>query len=161
YAALDGHWPSAMKYLKVFDQEVSLLDLGAIQPEDLSVQKVLMVPYAADDAVAARVEHAAIVHDEKSFRENQNLSPVDLMEVGYPSGGVVIRARAKGDAVLLLPFQFPNCLALDNLGKNRARLMRVNGAQAALSFAREADVVIRNEFRFFGRPTCRYRDFVE
>src|SRR5262249_52855355 len=143
------------------DQEVSLLDLGAIQPEDLSVQKVLMVPYAADDAVAARVEHAAIVHDEKSFRENQNLSPVDLMEVGYRSGAVVIRARAKGDAVLLLPFQFPNCLALDNLGKNRARLMRVNGAQAALSFAREADVVIRNEFRFFGRPTCRYRDFVE
>ena len=50
---------------------------------------------------------------------------------------------------------------LDDRGGNRARLIRVNGAQAALSFAREADVLIRNEFRFFGRPTCRYRDFVD
>src|SRR5262249_18435300 len=76
-------------------------------------------------------------------------------------GTVAIRARSQGDAVLLLPFQFSNCLVLDNLANNRARLIRVNGAQAALSFAQEAQVIIRNEFRFFGRPTCRYRDFVE
>jgi hypothetical protein len=63
--------------------------------------------------------------------------------------------------VLLLPFQFSNCLAVDNLGSNRARLIRVNGGQAALSFSHDADVVVRNEFRFFGQPTCRYRDFVE
>ena len=161
YVAVDGRWPSAMKYLKVFDQEVSLIDLGPIQPEDLSIQKVLMVPYAAEDAVAARIEHWAIVHDDESFRENQNLSPVDLVDIRYRRGAVAIRARSKGDAVLLLPFQFSNCLALDNPGENRARLIRVNGGQAALSFAQEADVGIRNEFRLFGQPTCRYRDFVE
>ena len=161
YVAVDGRWPSAMKYLKVFDQEVSLIDLGPIEPEDLSIQKVLMVPYAAEDAVAARIEHWAIVHDDESFRENQNLSPVDLVDIRYRRGAVAIRARSKGDAVLLLPFQFSNCLALDNPGENRARLIRVNGGQAALSFAQEADVGIRNEFRLFGQPTCRYRDFVE
>jgi hypothetical protein len=161
YVAVDGHWPFAMKYIKVLDQDVSLIDLGAIQSEDLSIQKVLLAPYAAEDAVAARIEHKAIVHDDESFRENQNLSPVDEMEIGYRRGGMAIRARSKGDAVLLLPFQFSNCLALDNPGGNRARLIRVNGAQAALSFAREADVIVRNEFRFFGQPTCRYRDFVE
>jgi hypothetical protein len=161
YVAVDGHWPFAMKYVKVFDQEVSLIDLGSIQPEDLSINKVLKVPFAAEDAIAARIEHRAIVHDDRSVHENQDLSPVDVMDIGYRRGAVVIRARSKGDALLLLPFQFSNCLALDNLGSKRARLIRVNGGQAALSFAQEADVVIRNEFRFFGRPTCRYRDFVE
>jgi hypothetical protein len=161
YVAIDGRWPSAMKYIKAFDQEVSLIDLGSIQPEDPAINKVLMAPYAPEAAVAARIEHGAIVHDDKTFRENQNLSPVDLMEIGYRRGAVAIRARSKGDAVVLLPFQFSNCLALDNLGKGRARLIRVNGAQAALSFAREADVVVRNEFRYFGQPRCRYRDFIE
>jgi hypothetical protein len=161
YVAVDGHWPSAMKYLKVFDQEVSLIDLGSIQSEDLSIQKVLLVPYRTADAIVARIEHWAIVHDDRSFRENQDLSPVDRVDIGYRRGAVVIRARSKGDAVLLLPFQFSNCLALDNLGKDRARLIRVNGGQAALSFAQEVEVIIRNEFRFLGRPTCRYRDFVE
>jgi hypothetical protein len=161
YVAVDGHWPSAMKYLKVFDQEVSVLDLGSIQSEDLSIQKALLVPYRSEDAVAARIEHSAIVHDEKSFRENKDLSPVDLADIGYRRGAVVIRARSKGNALLLLPFQFSNCLALDNPGKSRARLIRVNGAQAALSFAQEVDVIIRNEFGFFGQPSCRYRNFVE
>jgi len=161
YVAVDGHWPSALKYLKTFDQEVSLIDLGSIQPEDLSIKQVLMAPFTAEDAVAARVEHRAIVHDQESFRENQNLSAVDRVDMGYRPGAMAIRAHSQGDAVLLLPFQFSNCLALDNLGKNRARLIRVNGAQAALSFAQEADVIVRNEFRLFGQPTCRYRDFVE
>jgi hypothetical protein len=150
-----------MKYVQVFDQEVSLIDLGSIQAEDLSIKKVLRAPYTTEDAVAARIEHWAIVHDDRSFRENQDLSSVDLVDIGYRRGAVAIRARSKGDALVLLPFQFSNCLALDNLGNNRARLIRANGGQAALSFAQEADVVIRNEFRFFGQPTCRYRDFVE
>jgi hypothetical protein len=161
YVAMDGHWQPAMKYIKVFDQEVSLIDLGLIQPQDLSISKVLMTPYAAEAAVAARIEHSAIVHDDDTFLESQTLSPVDLVDMGYRRGAMAIRARSKGDAILLLPFQFSNCLALENLGKNRARLIRVNGAQAALSFAREADVVVRNELRFFGEPGCRYRDFVE
>ena len=161
YVAIDGHWPSAMKYIKVFEQEVSLIDLGSIQSEDLSINKVLMLPYAAQDAVAARIEHRAIVHDDQTFRENQNLSPVDLVDMEYRRVAMAIRARSKGDAVLLLPFQFSNCLALDNPGENRARLIRVNGGQAALSFTQDVEVIVRNEFRFFGRPTCRYRDFVE
>jgi hypothetical protein len=161
YVAVDGHRPSAMKYIKAFDQEVSLVDLGAIQSEDLSIEKALLQPYATKDAVAARLQHNAIVHDDESFRENRNLSAVDVMEIEYRRGAIAIRARSKGNALLLLPFQFSNCLALDNPSGDRARLIRVNGAQAALSFAREADVIIRNEFRFFGRPTCRYRDFVE
>jgi hypothetical protein len=161
YVAVDGHRPSAMKYVKAFDQEVSLIDLGAIGPEDLSINKVLMVPFTADNAVAARIEHSAIVHDDKSFRENQNLSPVQFVEMGYRRGAMAVRARSNGDAVLLLPFQFSNCLVLDDPGKNRARLIRVNAGQAALSFAQAADVVVRNNFRFFGQPSCRYRDFVE
>jgi hypothetical protein len=161
YVAIDGHWPSAMKYIRAFDQDVSLIDLGAIGPEDLSINKVLTVPFTADNAVAARIEHSAIVHDDESFRENQNLSPVEFVEMGYRRGAMAIRARSNGDAVLLLPFQFSNCLVLDNPGTNRARLIRVNAGQAALSFARAANVAIRNEFRFFGQPTCRYRDFVE
>jgi hypothetical protein len=161
YVGLDGHWPSAIKYVKAFDQEASLIDLGAIGPEDLSIAKVTEAPYATADAVAARIAHTAIVPDERSFAENQNLSPVDSLDITYRRGAVAIRARAQGDALLLLPFQFSNCLALDNLATDRARLIRVNGGQAALSFAREADAVIRNAFRFFGRPTCRYRDFVD
>jgi len=161
YVALDGRWPSAMKYVKVLDQDVSLVDLGQIQPEDFSIAQVVKAPFAAEAAVAARIEHRAIVHDDESFRENQNLSPVDRVDIGYRRGAVAIRAHSQEDALLLLPFQFSNCLALDNLGQSRARLIRVNGAQAALSFDRQADAVIRNEFRLFGQPTCRYRDFVD
>jgi len=161
YVTVDGHWPSAMKYVKALDQDVSLIDLGPVQPQDLSINKVLLVPFAVEDAVAARIEHAAIVHDDRSFRENQNLSPVESVEFGYRHGAMAIRARSSGDALLLLPFQFSNCLALDNSGNNRARLIRVNGGQAALSFAKEAEVILRNEFRFFGQPACRYRDFVD
>jgi hypothetical protein len=161
YVAVDGHWPPAMKYIKVSDQEVSLIDLGPIQPEDLSINKVLMLPFEAEQAVAARIEHRAIVHDDRTLRENQDLSPIDMVEMAYRRSAIAIRARTHGHAVLLLPFQFSNCLALENLGANPARLIRVNGAQAALSFTRDADVVVRNEFGFFGRPTCRYRDFVE
>jgi hypothetical protein len=161
YVAVDGHWPSAMKYVKALDQEASLIDLGPFQPEDLSIGKVLMVSFAPEHAVAARLQHAAIVHDDESFRENQNLSPLDAVEFGYRRGAIAIRARSRGDALLLLPFQFSNCLTLDNLSGNRARLIRVDGGQAALSFAREAEVVLGNGFRFFGQTACRYRDFVD
>ena len=161
YVAVDGHWPSAMRYISVFDQEVSLLDLGSVRPEDLSIQKVVRIPYVAQDAVANRIEHWAIVRDDTSFRENQNLSPVDLVDFGYSQGAVAVRARSKGNAVALLPFQFSNCLKLDNPGKTRVRLIGINGGQAALSFNEEADVTIRNDFRLFGDPQCRYRDFVE
>jgi hypothetical protein len=161
YVAVDGHWPSAMKYIQASGQEVSLIDLGPVQAEDLSINRVMMVPFAAEDAVAARIEHGAIVHDDKSFGENQNLSPTDSAEFGYRRGAMAIRARSSGNALLLLPFQFSNCLVLDNLSNNRARLIRVNGGQASLSFAREAEVILRNDFRFFGQPACRYRDFVD
>src|SRR5262249_39417429 len=144
YVALDEHWPSAIEYIKVFNEEVSLIDLGSIQPKDLSIDKVMMAPYVTEQAVSARIEHKAKVHDENAFRENQSLYPVDVVDIGYRRGAVVVRARSKGDAVLLLPFQFSNCLVLDNLGKSRARLIRVNGVQAALSFAQEVAVVVRN-----------------
>src|SRR5262249_29943116 len=60
YVALDEHWPSAIEYIKVFNEEVSLIDLGSIQPKDLSIDKVMMAPYVTEQAVAARIEHKAI-----------------------------------------------------------------------------------------------------
>ncbi len=162
YVAVDGHLDQAVDQRTLGGKKVSFIDLGPIGPSDLSVQSVILANYDPNQAMDARFTNRAVVHDAMTFSLTQNLSPVEVAEFAYRQGSIVVRGRSHGNSLMLLPFQFSNCLSIETVGnESPARVVRVNGVQAALSFEYQADVVIKNEFRYFGDTKCRYQDFVD
>jgi hypothetical protein len=90
----------------------------------------------------------------------ENLAPVADLKFEYRPDRFTVSAESSGDSLLLLPFQFSNCLSIAN-GDGSVRLVRANGAQAALRFNMHAKVNILNNFRMFGDRKCRHRDFAD
>jgi hypothetical protein len=161
FVAVDGARDGALARLPIDGKEVSLLDLGEIGAADLSVRGVEFKPtYRSGEAIAARLERTAIVHDRAQFNRIGLLAPVAEFQLTYGAGRVSVRARADGESILLLPFQYSNCLALAD-APDGAALLRVNGAQAALHFRGSVTISIRNRFTLFGDIGCRHRDFAD
>jgi hypothetical protein len=157
YLALDYDVESA-RHLVLGGNKVSLVDLGAVEPF-LSARSVKFDRrYDAQEVLAARGEGVAIVHDHAAA-DLQGLLPVEHLDLQYGPDRVRLSASSSGNSLLLLPFQFSNCLAI--VGDGNARLLRVNGAQAALHFNGLATVDVVNYFRLFGDAGCRGRDFAD
>lgn len=160
YVAMDGDVNDG-KPLSLGNKTASLIDLGPIGASDLSVDSVVYKPvYNLNEVLAARHEGKAVVHDQLLAAGAASLVPIDSFSLKYEPDGVALTAHSAGDSIMLLPFQFSNCLSMiDDAG--HARLLRVNGGQAALHFTNTVSARIRNEFTYFGNTNCRYRDFAD
>ncbi len=162
YVAVDGRIQGGKHLLlgEKGDKEVSLVDLGPIGPSDLSVNSVKYdARYDVQEVIAARRAGTAIVHDP-AIASLGALMPVAGASFRYGPDQFSISAESSGNSALLLPFQFSSCLSVIG-GDGAARLIRVNGAQAALRFNTHVKVDIVNDFRFFGDTRCRYLDFTD
>jgi hypothetical protein len=158
YLALNGKLENGRHYL-MGDKEVSILDLGPIDAADLSAKSVIYDgTYNVQDVIAARIAGNAVVHDRAAADQIGKLVPVESIKFGYGPDRFEVSATSSGNSLLLLPFQFSNCLSVSNADGN-VSLFRVNGAQAALRFNEQATVHVLNNFRMFGDRRCRHRDF--
>lgn len=160
YVAVDGTIDGAIQALDIGGHQVSLVDLGPIKPDDLSVRSLTFDPvYRRDAVMAARERHVAVVHEKAAYRDAP-LAAATRFELTYRPGGVAVHVQSGGDSVVLLPFQFSHCLRLAETDRGGAELIMVNGGQAALRFAGEANVVVVNTLRYFGNAGCRRQDFI-
>lgn len=69
-----------------------------------------------------------------------------------------IRGKTVGESVVLLPFEYSNCLQLDSKDANAATLLRLNGIQLAIRFTGLLDAQIRLVDRGFGLRSCWQAD---
>jgi hypothetical protein len=160
YVVVDGKAGAALETLQLGGQQVSFIDLGSIEPKDLSIRSLLYDPvYHAAEVMAARERHVAVVHDEAAYR-NGPLAPVTQFDMTYRPGGAAVHVKSAGDSVVLLPFQFSHCLRLAGADRGDVDLIMVNGGQAALRFAGEVNVEVVNALRYFGNAGCRRQDFI-
>jgi hypothetical protein len=83
-------------------------------------------------------------------------------ELRYIKGGFTVSATSSGASLLLLPIQFSHCLVVHARSGDRApRAVRTNLALLGLRFVHDLDVVIRWDFRYFGRNRCRVQDIAD
>jgi hypothetical protein len=160
YVAVDGEVDGG-RHFTIGEKRVTLVDLGPVSASDLSVKAVQYNPvYKLDQVAAARRAGNAIIHDRATADATSTLAPIGSMTFEYASSRFLVSAESSGNSLLLLPFQFSNCLSISG-GDGTARLLRVNGGQAALHFAKHVDVQVANDFHFFGDSKCRTRDFTD
>jgi hypothetical protein len=162
YVALDGSHDGALAVRDLEGSTVSLLDLGLIEADDMSVRSVEFARlYDPEAVIAARSRRRAAVHDERLYRRIGTLVPASDFSLEYRPGAVAVTARSVGESIILLPFQFSHCLRLSQNAGASAELIRVNGGQAALHFVSRADAHIVNTLTYFGDSCCRKRDFAD
>jgi len=161
YAAIRGESADAIASRDIDGKQVSLIDFGPIEAADLSIRALrLDRTYRRQDMSAARREQVAVIYEQVPY-VGVPLSPVTDFDLAYGPGTVSVHAESAGESVVLLPFQFSHCLRVRSVSAAPADLIRVDGAQAALHFVKQTDVVISNRFRLFGDATCRKRDFAD
>jgi hypothetical protein len=162
YVAVDGVREHALGAREFAGRIASLVDLGPITAENLSARSVAFAgAYGPFEAVTARLSGRAVVHDQRVYERIGALVPASDFSLEYRPGAVAIAARSAGESLLLLPFQFSNCLRLSQTAGEGAELIRANGGQAALHFAGRADVHVGNALTYFGDRSCRRRDFAD
>ncbi len=160
YVAVDGEIEGA-KHLSLGGRNVSLIDLGPVGPSDLSIGTLKYNPiYNVNEVMAARRAGDAIVNDRAVADSAGTLAPIESVKFEYGPGRFLVSASSSGDSLLLLPFQFSNCLSISH-GGGAVSLVRVNGVQAALRFHTRVSARITNNLRLFGDGKCRSRDFVD
>jgi hypothetical protein len=69
-----------------------------------------------------------------------------------------VDAESEGESLLVLPFEWSNCLHLEAKGGTLARLIPVNLQQTGLLFEHRADVSISYGYGPFDHPGCRGDD---
>lgn len=73
---------------------------------------------------------------------------------------VHVRGETVGESVVLLPFEYSNCLQLESKDAKDATLIRLNGIQLAVRFTGLLDAQIRLVDRGFGLRSCWQADLL-
>ena len=91
---------------------------------------------------------------------NDHLTPVDGAQVRMVPGGFFIEAHSPATSLLVLPFQFSQCLLIHNSAVNvdASRLFRVNAIETGVLFNRHLAAKIEFFTGVFHNSGCRWRD---
>lgn len=101
---------------------------------------------------------------ETAFEIDESLMQVDdpvqptRFEITMTISKVHVRGETDGESVVLLPFEYSNCLRLESKDTNAATLLRLNGIQLAIRFTGPLDAQIRLVDRGFGLRSCWQAD---
>jgi hypothetical protein len=162
YVAVDGLYENAVATRDIEGRMVSLIDLGKIEPQEISARSVQFArTYSQHEMVSSQLTGRALIHDERIYRRLGLLAPASEFSMEYRPGAVAVRARSFGESIVLLPFQFSHCLQLSDDAGAGAELLRVNGGQAALHFFNSFSGRISSGLTYFGDSRCRMRDFAD
>ena len=101
---------------------------------------------------------------ETAFEIDESIMQVDdpvqptRFEITMTISKVHVRGETDGESVVLLPFEYSNCLRLESKDTNAATLLRLNGIQLAIRFTGPLDAQIRLVDRGFGLRSCWQAD---
>ena len=100
----------------------------------------------------------AVVHEANL----SGLTPAELGAINFQKGGVRIRGRSHGPALLVLPIQFSNSLEIISTRTNSKRvpikMLRVNLLETGVLFDGEIDIKVAHVFGPFRGVKGRLRD---
>src|SRR5262249_16570320 len=91
---------------------------------------------------------------------DNHLTPVDSAQVRMVPGGFFVEAHSPATSLLVLPFQFSQCLQIHNSAVNvdAPRLFRVNAIETGVLFNRHLAAKIEFFTGVFHNSGCRWRD---
>jgi hypothetical protein len=91
---------------------------------------------------------------------DNHLTPVDSAQVRMVPGGFFVEAHSPATSLLVLPFQFSQCLQVHNSAVNvdAPRLFRVNAIETGVLFNRHLAAKIEFFTGVFHNSGCRWRD---
>jgi hypothetical protein len=149
---------------RTYDNE--LLSLYEVPDVNLGTSSPTEVMHARsfDDALD-RVKDAsfdfrrsAVVFDPSVVSEP--LQPADRAEVRMIRGGVTVEATSAGRSLLVLPFEFSQCLEAQTRSADveSPRLVRVNAIETGVLFNKRVAATIQYFTGLFHNPACRIWD---
>lgn len=95
--------------------------------------------------------------DSSRMRGDGLVKPASF-KITMTTSKVHLRGKAVGESVVLLPFEYSNCLRLESNDAKAATLMRLNGIQLAIRFTGLLDAQILLVDRGFGLRSCWQAD---
>jgi hypothetical protein len=88
---------------------------------------------------------------------NESLVPAHNMQVSIIRNGIHVSGKSDGTSLVVLPYQFSNCLRPSN---RQVRLVRTNLMMAGLLFSGDLDTDIVFDYGLFS-PACRRADIAD
>jgi len=141
---------------EIFLYEFDNPNLGNYSPEN----KIFAKNLEEFQSIAEKIDFrkTAIIHKDDISAE---VTPATFARMSYKRGGVKVSAKSASTSLLVLPFQYSNCLRLEKLNylDSLVEIRRVNLVETGLLFQGEAEVIIDFETGVFKRPECRIKDF--
>ena len=96
---------------------------------------------------------------DKEFNDD-DLVPADSGRFFFKRNKLVVEATSPARSMIVLPFNFSNCLSLKQTGtRTDAELHRVNLTMTGIEFSGELRAEIEYDFDLFGSAGCRKKDF--
>ncbi len=142
------------------DSPLRIFQLNKANIGQYSPTRVVKVANASEAIAVMSQESFDPERDVVSEEELPNdLHPGKLMSVKTNLGPRLnVRAGSPGQSLLVLPFEYSECLRLEILGGRTARLIPVNLQQTGLLFEGQIDITISYRFGPWDRPECRGDD---
>ena len=95
-----------------------------------------------------------------SSKINNLLLPAYNTSLTYSKGKIKIASSSTGYSVLVLPFEFSNCLRIHD-ENNNVSIFKVNNHQIGIFFKEKLNSIIELNLSFIGYDRCRLRDIDE
>jgi len=142
---------------EIFLYEFDNPNLGNYSPKN----KIFAKNLEEFQSIAKKIDFqkTVIIHEDIS----SEIIPVTFAKVSYKKGGIKVLVKSASTSLLVLPFQYSNCLSLEKLNylDGFAVIKRVNLVETGLLFKGEVEAVIDFETGIFKRHDCRMKDFFD
>jgi hypothetical protein len=144
--------------ITVYAYEIAGANTGGLSPIHTVLSGNAAETIALMTSPTFAFQETAVMHDVNL----SGLTPADLGAINFNKGGVRIRGRSHGPALLVLPLQFSNSLQIISTRTNAKRvpikLLRVNLLQTGVLFDGEIDIKVAHVFGPFRGVKGRLRD---
>ncbi|MEY2498934.1 MAG: hypothetical protein QOD12_2490 [Verrucomicrobiota bacterium] len=142
----------------VYAYEIAGANTGALSPTRTVLSGSAIETIALMTSPSFAFNETAVVHGENL----NGLTPAEAGTINFKKGGVRVRGRSHGPALLVLPVQFSNSLQIVTTRTNSKRvpikLLRVNLLETGVLFDGEIDMRIAHVFGPFRGVQGRLRD---
>ena len=102
----------------------------------------------------------AVVPDAQASTIPKDLIAGKNSAIQVTHGGWRITAQSDGTSMLVVPFEYSQCLDVAaNNGAALPRAVRVNAVMTGFVFDKALDVTMATRVGLFHNPTCRFDDF--
>jgi hypothetical protein len=144
--------------ITVYVYEIAGANTGALSPTRTVLSGNATETIALMTSPTFAFNETAVVHEANLT----GLTPAEAGAINFKKGGVRIRGRSHGPALLVLPIQFSNSLEIISTRTNSKRvpikILRVNLLETGILFDGEIDIKIAHVFGPFRGVKGRLRD---